>query len=96
MGLSAMSNWAFNTVMVFSFPLMQSSLGIEYTFALYALVCLFGLFYTYYWMPETKNISLESIEDYLTSGGSLAYLGRKEPRQSPLTTLDGSDVILDL
>ena len=96
MGLSSMSNWGFNTIMVFSFPLMQSSFGIEYTFGLYALVCLFGVFYTYYWMPETKNISLESIEDYLIGGRPLAYLGRQAPQVSKSDTLEDSDVVLDL
>lgn len=96
MGLSAMTNWGFNTLVVFSFPLMQSSFGIEYTFAFYAVICFFGLLYTYFWMPETKNISLETIEDYLISGRPLAYLGRKLPHHSTADTLEDSDVVLDL
>lgn len=78
MGMSAMSNWTFNTVVIFSFPLMQHSLGIEYTFGFYALICFFGLMYTYYFMPETKNISLEQIEHHIMSGKPLRFLGREE------------------
>ncbi|WP_131778853.1 sugar porter family MFS transporter [Legionella bozemanae] len=78
MGFSAMSNWTFNTVVIFSFPLLEKMMGIEYTFALYAVICLLGLMYTYFYMPETKGISLEQIENYIMSGKSLRLLGREE------------------
>jgi len=70
-----MSNWTFNTIVIFSFPLLEKTLGIEYTFALYALICFLGLIYTYFYMPETKNISLEHIEDYVMTGKPLYRLG---------------------
>ncbi|KTD05917.1 D-xylose proton symporter [Legionella gratiana] len=78
MGLSAMSNWTFNTVVIFSFPLLEKMMGIEYTFALYAVICLLGLIYSYFYMPETKNISLEQIENYIVSGKPLRLLGREK------------------
>ncbi|WP_454786088.1 sugar porter family MFS transporter [Legionella sp. WA2024007413] len=78
MGFSAMSNWTFNTIVIFSFPLLEKMLGIEYTFAVYAVICLLGLIYTYFYMPETKNISLEQIENYIMSGKPLRMLGREE------------------
>ncbi|QMT61304.1 sugar porter family MFS transporter [Legionella sp. PC997] len=78
MGFSAMSNWTFNTIVIFSFPLLEKMLGIEYTFAVYAVICLLGLIYTYFYMPETKNISLEQIENYIMSGKPLRLLGREE------------------
>lgn len=78
MGLSAMSNWTFNTVVIFSFPLLEKMMGIEYTFALYGVICLLGLIYSYFYMPETKNISLEQIENYIVSGKPLRLLGHEE------------------
>lgn len=77
MGLSAMSNWTFNTVVIFSFPLLQTMFSIDYTFAIYAVICFLGLIYTYFYMPETKNISLEQIENYVMSGKPLRFLGRE-------------------
>ncbi|WP_298628151.1 sugar porter family MFS transporter [uncultured Legionella sp.] len=77
MGLSAMSNWTFNTIVIFSFPLLQQMFGIEYTFAFYAFICFLGLIYTYIYMPETKNISLEQIENHVMTGKPLRYLGRE-------------------
>ncbi|CAM2828088.1 sugar porter family MFS transporter [Legionella worsleiensis] len=78
MGLSAMSNWTFNTLVIFSFPVLQKLLGIDYTFALYAGICFLGLIYTYFYMPETKNMSLEHIENYVLSGKALRLLGREK------------------
>lgn len=87
MGLSAMSNWAFNTLVIFSFPLLQHGLGIEYTFALYGIICFLGSIYTYFFMPETKNLSLEQIENYITAGKSLRRIGRKKDLQEqPIPT----------
>ncbi|KTD17075.1 sugar porter family MFS transporter [Legionella jordanis] len=78
MGMSSLSNWGFNTVTVFTFPILHHYFGIELTFALYAMICFFGLIWTYFYMPETKNISLEAIENYLMSGKDLRFLGREE------------------
>ncbi|KTD75531.1 sugar porter family MFS transporter [Legionella waltersii] len=82
MGLSAMSNWSFNTLVIFSFPLLQKSFGIEVTFAIYAAICFMGLIYTYFFMPETKSISLEQIENYIMSGKPLRFLGRENDQQA--------------
>ncbi|HRD69103.1 MAG TPA: sugar porter family MFS transporter [Legionella sp.] len=90
MGLSAMSNWTFNTIVIFSFPLLQHTLGIEYTFGLYAIICFLGLIYTYLYMPETKNISLEHIENYIMSGKPLRYLGREEDLRDEMTKTKSS------
>ena len=73
-----MSNWTFNTVVIFSFPLLHSALGIEFTFALYGAVCFLGFVYSYFYMPETKNISLEQIENYVMAGKPLRLLGADE------------------
>ncbi|WP_419420964.1 sugar porter family MFS transporter [Legionella sp. D16C41] len=86
MGLSSMSNWGFNTLMVFSFPILYSQIGIEFTFLLYGVVCFLGFIYTYYWMPETKNISLEAIENYLMSNKPLRCLGRQQ--ENNINTLE--------
>ncbi|CEK10561.1 sugar porter family MFS transporter [Legionella hackeliae] len=88
MGFSSISNWGFNTLTVFSFPILHYHFGIEFTFALYALICLLGLFYTYYYMPETKNLSLEAIEDHLMKEHALRDLGRNQDEVSSITKTD--------
>lgn len=77
MGLSLMSNWFFNTLVVFSFPVLESALPIGEIFAILGIICGLGWLYAFIKMPETMGISLESIEDHLMAKKSLAELGRK-------------------
>ena len=72
--LSAGSNWIFNTLVVSSFPILVNVSGISITFAIYAIACVLGIFYTLRYVPETKNISLEEIEAHIRSGKPLKDL----------------------
>lgn len=74
--LSAGTNWAFNTIVVATFPTLLHTAGISATFALYAFTCLVGLIYSIYYVPETKGMSLEKIEKYIRAGKPLRKLGR--------------------
>lgn len=76
MSIASVSNWGFNGLVVFSFPLMLQAIGIGHVFACYAAVCVIGIVYTYLFMPETKNLSLEAIEQHTLSGKPLRELGR--------------------
>ena len=78
MGLSSVSNWGFNGIVVFFFPLLQVDLGISWTFMIFSIFCFIGLIYCAKYIPETKNISLEAIERHIMSGKPLQHLGRKQ------------------
>jgi hypothetical protein len=58
---SGMGNWILNTVIILSCFFLEKIMGIEWTFILYVAICLLGLIYTYFYIPKTKNISLEYI-----------------------------------
>ncbi len=75
--LSAGTNWAFNTIVVATFPSLLHDVGISMTFAFYALACIIGLFYSMRYVPETKGLELEKIEKYIRTGNPLRKLGRK-------------------
>jgi MFS transporter, SP family, galactose:H+ symporter len=70
MSIGSLSHWGFNAVIAFTFLKLVNSIGIEYTFWLYALICIGGLIWGYYYIPETKGKSLEEIEEHWRSGGS--------------------------
>lgn len=76
MGLSSVSNWFFNAVVVLLFPIMAASLGVANTFGIFSLLCLVGLWFTVKYIPETQGISLEAIEAYVNSGKPLNQLGK--------------------
>jgi hypothetical protein len=75
--LSAGSNWAFNTLVVATFPTLLHDFGIAMTFSFYGIACVLGLLFTLRYVPETKKLSLEVIEKHIHSGKPLRLLGRK-------------------
>ena len=77
MGLSSVSNWFFNTVVVLLFPIFAATLGVSNTFGIFSLLCILGLIFTLRYIPETKGISLEAIEEYINLGKPLNQLGKQ-------------------
>jgi sugar porter (SP) family MFS transporter len=81
MSLSAASNWGFNVLVVASFPILLENIGISAVFLFYAVASLLGLLYVLRYVPETKGIPLEKIEEYLLSNQPLRELGRERSTQ---------------
>lgn len=75
MSVASLFNWGFNFLVVFSFPVLVSAIGLGGVFTIYALVCAIGVFFTFRWVPETNGVSLEEIERHLRSGLPLRWLG---------------------
>jgi sugar porter (SP) family MFS transporter len=74
MSVASVSNWGFNFLVVFLFPVVLSAIGLTLTFALFAVICLGGMVFTVFFVPETKGVSLEQIEAHLRSGRKLSAL----------------------
>lgn len=74
MSVTSLSNWLFNFIVVFSFPMLVSTFGLGAVFGLYALVCAAGVLFTWRFVPETNGVTLEAIEQYLLSGKPLHTL----------------------
>jgi SP family galactose:H+ symporter-like MFS transporter len=70
MSIGSLSHWGFNAIIAFTFLRMVSGLGLAATFWMYAAVCVLGLVWGYYYIPETRGRSLEEIEEYWRAGGS--------------------------
>lgn len=70
MSIGSLSHWGFNAIIAFTFLKLVNSLGIDYTFWMYGLVCIAGLVWGYYYIPETKGKSLEEIENHWRAGDS--------------------------
>lgn len=74
MSMASISNWGFNFLVVFTFPVMLAGPGLAVTFTIFAVICLGGAAFTLLRVPETTNHSLEAIEAHLMSGRPLVKL----------------------
>jgi len=54
--------WAAYFILVFTFPMIEASLGDAIAFWGYAVICVLGFLFIYFKLPETKGKSLEEIE----------------------------------
>ncbi|QCI67849.1 sugar porter family MFS transporter [Phreatobacter stygius] len=79
MSVASLANWTFNFIVVFSFPLLVSSIGLGGVFAIYAVACAAGILFTLRRVPETNGVALEEIERHLRSGRPFRELGTQPP-----------------
>lgn len=76
-------SWGFNMIVALTFLTLIQHLGASGTFLLYAIAALIGLFFVHAMVPETKDCTLEEIEDNLRHGMPARQLGQ------PLATKRG-------
>lgn len=68
MSICMFSNFVFNFIITYSFPVMLHKIGAAYTFWFFVFICIICLFFVYYLVPETKGIALEKIEQNWKNG----------------------------
>ena len=94
--IGSLSNWGFNTLVVWTFYKMASAIGnakevvvpegtdlsevcpscVGGVFWIFAAVALIGLVWGFFFIPETKGVSLEKIEEHWKKGGKPRDLGK--------------------
>lgn len=79
MSLATVANWVFNFMVAMSFLSIVQLLGKSGAFWLYAAVGVAGWCFCYYYLPETKGVSLEQIEANLKAGRRANELGDAAP-----------------
>lgn len=62
MSIAIVSNFIFNFIVTGLFPVALQKIGGFYTFLIFAVICVFSLFFVRFVVFETKGISLEEIE----------------------------------
>ena len=62
MGICVLFVWMTNFVIGLVFPVLLSSIGLEYTFMIFMIIGIFAVLFTKVFVPETKGKSLEAIE----------------------------------
>lgn len=62
MSIATAIQWLANFLVSVSFLTLLNTIGASMTFSLYSLVCCVAVIFTYFFIPETKQLSLEEIE----------------------------------
>ncbi|MGS2738208.1 sugar porter family MFS transporter [Sinomicrobium sp. M5D2P17] len=65
MAISTFALWVASALLVQTFPYLNKNLGASGTFWIYGLICAAGFVFVFFKLPETKNKSLEEIEEFL-------------------------------
>jgi len=70
MSIGSLTNWITNAIVAFTFLKLVNVLSPAGAFWVYAAVSIGAIIWGYYYIPETKGVSLEQIEDHWRSGKS--------------------------
>ncbi|HEX6832910.1 MAG TPA: sugar porter family MFS transporter [Rudaea sp.] len=75
-GCSTFTNWIANMIVGATFLTLLNGIGQANTFWLYAALNFGFIVFTWFFVPETKGVTLEEIERKLMSGARLRDIGR--------------------
>lgn len=75
MSIATLVQCGTNFIVSISFLTVYHAIGQMQTFLLFGLLCFIAYFFVYYFIPETKGVSLEKIEDNLFAGNKIRDIG---------------------
>jgi len=88
MSFVASIQWLANFIVAATFLSILNTVGFSLTFSLYATVAMLTFIVTYFFIPETKNVPLEIIENNLNLGVPTRYLGEINPHRESVNRYD--------
>lgn len=68
MGVATVANWGFNLLVAITFLDLLEVVGPAVTFVIYAVLSIVGYLFAWFFVPETKGLSLEQIERFWIEG----------------------------
>jgi SP family galactose:H+ symporter-like MFS transporter len=78
-GCSTVTNWVANMIVGATFLTLLNGIGNAATFGLYAALNVTFLVFTWFFVPETKGVTLEQVERNLMGGARLRDIGKAPP-----------------
>ncbi|WP_279626741.1 sugar porter family MFS transporter [Pantoea wallisii] len=80
MSVATLALWIACFVLTYTFPLLNASLGAAGSFMLYGVICAAGFVFVLRRVPETKGISLEQLEQQLTTPAAARGEQARQPQ----------------
>lgn len=71
MGIAVLCLWTVNAIITWVFPVMIESLGGSLTFAIFAGINVLTIIFSIIFVPETKHLTLEQLEEKFSVGKNL-------------------------
>lgn len=71
-GLASSCNWIGSFLVGLLFPVMTASMSQEAVFAIFGIICLLGVLFVHFKVPETRGHTLEEIEEQGTQAADVA------------------------
>lgn len=68
MSICIVSNFLFNFAITYTFPILLNKIGASSTFMIFVIISIICLFFVYFFVPETKGVALEKIEENWKNG----------------------------
>ncbi|MGN6127379.1 MAG: sugar porter family MFS transporter [Humibacter sp.] len=60
-GIGAAADWLANYALVLVFPILQVGIGLGWVMIIFAILCVIGVVFVYFFLPETKGHSVEEV-----------------------------------
>ena len=79
------TSWFWNLTVSSTFLSLLHKLGASDTFIIYASICIIGFVVSYLWVPETKGVTLEQIENNIRDGYSVRDIGIPRKLKNKIT-----------
>ena len=76
-GIAEMVNWLLSASVSYTFIFMLDTFKDYGTFWFYAAFNLFGLIFVYFFLPETRGVSLEDLESQMSTGATIKERQRR-------------------
>eukprot|EP00615_Pteridomonas_danica_P000564 CAMPEP_0114370494 /NCGR_PEP_ID=MMETSP0101-20121206/32550_1 /TAXON_ID=38822 ORGANISM="Pteridomonas danica, Strain PT" /NCGR_SAMPLE_ID=MMETSP0101 /ASSEMBLY_ACC=CAM_ASM_000211 /LENGTH=556 /DNA_ID=CAMNT_0001522047 /DNA_START=37 /DNA_END=1707 /DNA_ORIENTATION=- len=93
MALAVQTNFFWNLVVALSFDEELELIGSTWSFAVFLIVALVSLVFVYYFVPETKGLSLEEIESMLDAKTFSPYQKSQRNARSTYESVHGEEII---
>jgi len=75
MGISVAFNWGANVLVALFFPIGLAHFSIGFIFSIFLVISVIGWFAFYFFVPETKGLTLEQIEDNIENNIAVRNIG---------------------